>query len=62
MASMSGISHSMGPIFTVHSGTASGARRQATLAATHARRSRLHMHDGRPSDAAATHRSRQAAR
>lgn len=44
---------SMGRVFTVQGGSAAGATRQASNAATHAHRARVSMHARRPSHAAA---------
>lgn len=62
VGSMGAGSRSMGRIFTVHGSSASGAGRQATSAATHAQRGRLHMRHRRPSHTAAAQHSRPAAR
>ncbi|KAM6912130.1 papilin [Xenentodon cancila] len=48
-------SHNMGRIFTVQGGSPSGTGRQATSAATHAHRGRVHLRARRPSTARAAH-------
>lgn len=60
--STGGGSRNMGRIFTVQGGSTSGTGRQATSAATHAHRGRIHLRVRRPSPATAAQHTGPAAR
>uniref|UniRef100_A0A8C4F045 Papilin a, proteoglycan-like sulfated glycoprotein n=1 Tax=Dicentrarchus labrax TaxID=13489 RepID=A0A8C4F045_DICLA len=60
--STGGGSRNMGRIFTVQGGSTSGTSRQATSAATHAHRARVHLRPRRPSPATAAQHTGPAAR
>uniref|UniRef100_A0A8P4KNT7 Papilin a, proteoglycan-like sulfated glycoprotein n=1 Tax=Dicentrarchus labrax TaxID=13489 RepID=A0A8P4KNT7_DICLA len=59
--STGGGSRNMGRIFTVQGGSTSGTSRQATSAATHAHRARVHLRPRRPSPATAAQHTGPAA-